>query len=101
MEKVNQMTTIYAKRPYIIPNGHILYQTAFKYTNIFHSKALQNIPKFGFFGLKINHLATLTTSFPEIAIDASEGGNSPQKNAFDEKCAKVTRSPGANTMKPL
>jgi hypothetical protein len=31
-----------------------------KYTNIFHSKALQNIPKLGFFGMKIYHLATLT-----------------------------------------
>jgi hypothetical protein len=30
-----------------------------KYTNVFHSKALQNLPKLGFFGLKINHLATL------------------------------------------
>jgi hypothetical protein len=29
------------------------------YTNIFHYRALQNIPKFGVFGLKINHLATL------------------------------------------
>jgi hypothetical protein len=30
-----------------------------KYTNIFHLKALRNIPKFGIFGLKIYHLATL------------------------------------------
>jgi hypothetical protein len=30
-----------------------------KYTNICHSKALQNLPKFGIFGLKTNHLATL------------------------------------------
>jgi hypothetical protein len=30
-----------------------------KYTNIYHSKALQNLPKFGLFGLKTNHLATL------------------------------------------
>jgi hypothetical protein len=30
-----------------------------KYTNLFDSKALQNLPKFGFFGLKIYHLATL------------------------------------------
>jgi hypothetical protein len=27
--------------------------------NIFHSKALQNIPKLGLFGRKRNHLATL------------------------------------------
>jgi hypothetical protein len=30
-----------------------------KYTNIYHSKALQNLPKFGIFGLKTNHLAIL------------------------------------------
>jgi hypothetical protein len=33
-----------------------------KYTNIYHSKALQNLPKFGIFGLKTNHLATLAGS---------------------------------------
>jgi hypothetical protein len=31
-----------------------------KYTNIYHSKALQNVPIFGIFGLKINYLATET-----------------------------------------
>jgi hypothetical protein len=30
-----------------------------KYTSIFHCKALQNLPKLGFLGLKTNHLATL------------------------------------------
>jgi hypothetical protein len=30
-----------------------------QYTNIFHCKTLQNLPKSGFFGLKICHLATL------------------------------------------
>jgi hypothetical protein len=30
-----------------------------KYANIFYSKALQNLPKFGIFGFKTNHLATL------------------------------------------
>jgi hypothetical protein len=33
-----------------------------KYTIIFHSKTLQNLPKFGFFCLKTNHLATLRTT---------------------------------------
>jgi hypothetical protein len=37
---------------YIIPIGHKLYQTAVKYANIFHSKALQNVPKLGFLVLK-------------------------------------------------
>jgi hypothetical protein len=36
-----------------------IFQIAREYTNLFHSKALQNLPKLGFFGLKINHLATL------------------------------------------
>jgi hypothetical protein len=30
-----------------------------KYTNIYHSKAIKNLPKFGIFGLKTNHLETL------------------------------------------
>jgi hypothetical protein len=30
-----------------------------KYTNFYHSKALPNLPIFGIFGLKTNHLATL------------------------------------------
>jgi hypothetical protein len=34
-------------------------QVSIKYNNIFHCKTLQNLPKFGFFGLKTNHLATL------------------------------------------
>jgi hypothetical protein len=33
---------------------------AMEYTNLFHSEALQNLPKFGIFGLKIYHLATLS-----------------------------------------
>jgi hypothetical protein len=36
------------KTPCNIPNGHYIFQTAIKYTNIFHFKALQNLPKFGF-----------------------------------------------------
>jgi hypothetical protein len=35
------------------------FQMVIKYTNIYHSNALQNLPKFGIFGLKTNHLATL------------------------------------------
>jgi hypothetical protein len=34
-----------------------------KYTNIFHCKTLENLSELGFFGLKINHLATLVDSF--------------------------------------
>jgi hypothetical protein len=31
-----------------VPNGHKLSQMAIKYVNIFHSEALQNLPKLGF-----------------------------------------------------
>jgi hypothetical protein len=73
-EKVYQMSTNYTKLPYIIPNGHKLpvYQTAVKYTKIFHSKTLLNIPKLGFFGLKINHLATLITTESKDSQDIRE-----------------------------
>jgi hypothetical protein len=37
-------------------------QMAIKYINILQSKALQNLYKLGFFGLKRNHLATLVKS---------------------------------------
>jgi hypothetical protein len=42
-----------------ISNGRKILQMVIKYTNIFHSKAIQNLPKIGIFGLKINYLATL------------------------------------------
>jgi hypothetical protein len=42
-----------------IPNGLKIDQMTVKFTNIFHFKTLQNLPKFGLFGLKIYHLATL------------------------------------------
>jgi hypothetical protein len=59
-EKVHQMTTNCTKRPYIIPIGHNLYQTSVKYTGIFQSEALQNLPKYWSLVLcKTNHLATL------------------------------------------
>jgi hypothetical protein len=53
-----------------LPNGHKIYQICsfeifrhtLKYTNIFNSKALQNLPKLVFFGLKMCHLATLLCS---------------------------------------
>jgi hypothetical protein len=48
MGKIYQITTT-------LPNGHKIYQMtvknfekAMKYTNILQSKALQNLPKFGF-----------------------------------------------------
>jgi hypothetical protein len=57
-------------------NYRKIYQMAVKYvflmtinyTNIFHSEALQNVPKLGFFGLKIYHLATLLSSMTTLII---------------------------------
>jgi hypothetical protein len=36
-----------------IPKQGKLFQMAIKYTNVFHCKTLQNLPKLVFFGLKI------------------------------------------------
>jgi hypothetical protein len=46
---IYQMATKYATKITIIntPNYRKMFQMAIKYTNIFHSKALQNIPKSG------------------------------------------------------
>jgi hypothetical protein len=41
---------------------------ALKYINIFTAKALQNLPQLGFFGFKINHLATLTLTFVKFPM---------------------------------
>jgi hypothetical protein len=46
--KIYQMTTNYTKLTYNIPNGREIFQMVVKYINIFHTKALQNIPKFEF-----------------------------------------------------
>jgi hypothetical protein len=46
------MTTSYTKLPCIIPNGRKIFQMIIKYHNIFHSKALQNLPKLGFLDWK-------------------------------------------------
>jgi hypothetical protein len=43
-----------------IPNRHKTDQTAIKYTNIFHCKTLQNLPKFGFSVWKYTICATLS-----------------------------------------
>jgi hypothetical protein len=50
---------------------------AIKYIDIFPSKALQNLPKLVFFGLKTNHLATLhTTTTSRRREKKSFGANS-------------------------
>jgi hypothetical protein len=45
-----------------ISNLDEIFQIAIKYFNIFQFKALQNLPKFGIFGLKTNRLATLVAT---------------------------------------
>jgi hypothetical protein len=55
---IYQMATKYTKWPQNIPNGGKIDQTNIKCTNIFHRKNLQSLPKLGFSGLKIDHLAT-------------------------------------------
>jgi hypothetical protein len=40
-------------------------------TNIFHSKTLENLPKLGYLGLKICHLATLNR---EAAVQRDQIG---------------------------
>jgi hypothetical protein len=47
-EKYTQMTTKYTKRPLNISNGRKIDQMVIKYTNNFHCKTLQNLPKLGF-----------------------------------------------------
>jgi hypothetical protein len=55
---VHKIYQIYTKWPQNIPNGGKIDQTNIKCTNIFHRKNLQSLPKLGFSGLKIDHLAT-------------------------------------------
>jgi hypothetical protein len=57
--KIYQITSKYTKVPQNMPNGSKIDQMAMKYTSIFHCQTLQNLPKLGFFGLKIYHLAIL------------------------------------------
>jgi hypothetical protein len=56
-EKIIKITTK-------LPNGRNIFQMGIKYTNIFHSKALQNLHKWKIFGLKTYRLATLHCSRP-------------------------------------
>jgi hypothetical protein len=53
---IYQRTTNYTKRPYVVPNGHKLYQKALKYFPFYGPSKYTQI---GTFGLKINHLAIL------------------------------------------
>jgi hypothetical protein len=65
----------------IISNGHKLYQTNVKYTNIFHSKALQNTyTQIWIFGLKINHLATLAVMAKKYVGNYERGRKSEVVN---------------------
>jgi hypothetical protein len=46
--KIYQITTKYTKWPQNITNGSKMDQMVIKYTKIFRSKTLQNLPKLGF-----------------------------------------------------
>jgi hypothetical protein len=46
---------------------------AIKYILIFQSKALQNLPKLGFFGSQINNLATLMCLTFRVSWDEVDG----------------------------
>jgi hypothetical protein len=46
--KMYQITIQYTKWPQYIPNGRKIGPMAIKYTNIFHSKSFQVLPKLGF-----------------------------------------------------
>jgi hypothetical protein len=65
-ENYNKWRKNNTKRPKIIPNGHKTFQMVSKSTNIYPSKALQNLPRFVIFGLKTNHPSTLVGSLPKI-----------------------------------
>jgi hypothetical protein len=47
-----------------------------KCTNIFHYQAIQNLPK-GFFGMKMNHLATLLQGAASEDQDRGGGSRTP------------------------
>jgi hypothetical protein len=68
--KLYQITRNYTKFPLNMANGRKIYQMDIKYTNIFHCKALQNLPKICIFGLKIYHLATLISSRTSFSLHA-------------------------------
>jgi hypothetical protein len=60
---------------------------ALEYINILQSKALKNLPNFGIFGLKTNHLATLVLGakilvrvFAKITRPALRNVGNPSKN---------------------
>jgi hypothetical protein len=57
--KIYQRFTKYTKWPHNIPNDRKIFQMIIKFTNIFHSKAIQKYTHIGILGMKIYHLATL------------------------------------------
>jgi hypothetical protein len=68
-------------------------QVSTKYADILQCKALQNLPQFGFFGLKTDHLATLVSAAAAAAAfprqtdhDRLESRNSRRQllNLFSE-----------------
>jgi hypothetical protein len=64
--KLYQMTTKIYQRAIKYTKWPKNWQNDTKYIDIFHCKTLQNLPKLGFFGLKIYHLATLGSALPRF-----------------------------------
>jgi hypothetical protein len=66
-----------------------------KYNNIYHSKALQNLPKFGIFGLKTNHLATLlstTTRAPKnVCLSPEANPTTFYLQLQRQRCSRLER----------
>jgi hypothetical protein len=67
-----------------------------KYTNIYHSKAIKNLPKFGIFGLKTNHLATLVAPPSEQTSKAKALSSAVATNFYDreirsQRCKNLRR----------
>jgi hypothetical protein len=78
-----QITIKYTKSQKILPDGHQIGLMAVIYTDIFHRKTLQNLPKLENFGLKTNHLATQfsTSAFSKGYKNDVLGGCSPTKGS--------------------
>jgi hypothetical protein len=90
----------------IVPKGHKIHQMAFtkwllifqlamKYSNVFHSKALQVLPKLGFSEWNyVYHLATdgVTAALERQIVDGSLLGTLPRTNPWVYLCTTTYNS---------
>jgi hypothetical protein len=80
--KIYQMIIKYTKWTKNIPNCGKIDQMVIKCTIIFYCKNLQNLPKIGIFGLKINHLGTLVPNRPRQSPHPDPDVNEEDKQCF-------------------